>query len=75
MIQQKRVREKLKLIAVKEALPFSVVEKITESPFHLLKISMETATRGKPETFKGIQVMGLGKFISKPNRHKKFKNG
>lgn len=75
MIQQKRVREALKKGAEETGIPFPVFEKIYESPFQLLKKCMEAGVRGNPSSFKGVQILGLGKFISKPGRHKYYKNG
>lgn len=75
MIQQKRVREALKKGAIEENIPFPIFEKIYESPFQLLKKCMESGVRGEPSSFKGVQILGIGKFISKPGRHKYYTNG
>lgn len=62
-----RLKEILTEIAREEGLTFEQVKQIMDSEFLCTKEIMKEGEHDKPDTFKNINIIKLGKFYFKPS--------
>lgn len=68
MIIQKEIRSLIKDVADKHNVTFEEARDVIYSMFKYVREEMESGTKGVPETFKSIQLRGLGTFHFSKNK-------